>query len=138
MVYQPKIAIDSGKMVGAEALLRWKSPSLGDISPMQFIPVAEGCGLINSLGEIVFKQVLAQVAQWHREGLSPPRIAINVSAHQLRSDTFPDRVEQWLQEAGGRCPGHYHRTDRKCLDGAGRACQDHARQARKYGHGYQH
>jgi two-component system CheB/CheR fusion protein len=88
MVYQPKVDLHSGLVVGAEALLRWRDPVLGDVSPAQFIPVAEGCGLIAAVGNRVFDMVLGQIAAWRKLGLTVPRIAINVSAHQLRDIDF--------------------------------------------------
>jgi two-component system, chemotaxis family, CheB/CheR fusion protein len=100
MVYQPKIDIRSGAIVGAEALLRWRNPILGEISPAQFIPVAEACGLMVAVGSRVFEMVLAQIAEWRAAGLDVPHIAINVSAHQLRDVSFVDKVSQWIDAAG--------------------------------------
>jgi two-component system CheB/CheR fusion protein len=88
MVYQPKIDLDSGLLIGAEALLRWEDPVLGAVSPAQFIPVAEGCGLIAAVGARVFDLVLQQIAAWRLQGLEVPRVAINVSTHQLRDADF--------------------------------------------------
>jgi two-component system CheB/CheR fusion protein len=100
MVYQPKVDIRTGAIVGAEALLRWNDPILGEVSPAKFIPVAEGCGLISAVGARVFKLVLTQIATWRIEGLTLPYIAINVSAHQLRDVKFVDKVTSWLRSAG--------------------------------------
>ena len=100
MVYQPKIDMLSGKIVGAEALLRWKDPALGEVSPGQFIPVAEGCGLMVKIGSNVFQMVLAQIALWRAAGLQVPHIAINVSAHQLRESDFVEKVTSWIAQAG--------------------------------------
>ena len=100
MVYQPKVELKSGLVMGAEALLRWRDPILGDISPVQFIPVAEGCGLISLIGERVFDMVLSQIAAWRRQGLTVPCISINVSAHQLRDDNFVSQLTDRLEEAG--------------------------------------
>ncbi len=102
LCYQPQIDIRTGAVVGAEALLRWTDPNLGDVSPNQFIPIAENCGLIGPIGEMVFRMALAQIAEWRRSGLNVPRIAINVSAHQLRDTGFVDKVGSWLKESGQR------------------------------------
>jgi two-component system CheB/CheR fusion protein len=83
-------------VIGAEALLRWCDPVLGDVSPAQFIPVAEGCGLIAAVGTRVFDLVLQQIATWKRQGLEVPRIAVNVSAHQLRDADFVGNVTALL------------------------------------------
>ena len=99
LCYQPQIDIRTGAVVGAEALLRWHDPNLGEVSPAKFIPIAESCGLITSIGEMVFSLALEQMADWRGKGLSPPRIAINVSAHQLRDIRFVDKVAGWLQSA---------------------------------------
>ncbi|GEO42559.1 hypothetical protein SAE02_67070 [Skermanella aerolata] len=100
LCYQPQIDIRTGAVVGAEALLRWTDPNLGDVSPNQFIPIAESCGLIGQIGEVVFRMALGQIAEWRRSGLNVPRIAINVSAHQLRDAGFVDKVGSWLKESG--------------------------------------
>jgi two-component system CheB/CheR fusion protein len=100
LCYQPQIDIRTGMVVGAEALLRWHDPHLGDVSPVQFIPIAESCGLIGAVGEMVFAMALEQIAEWRGQGLSVPRIAINVSAHQLRDSGFVDKVTGWLGASG--------------------------------------
>jgi diguanylate cyclase (GGDEF)-like protein len=100
LCYQPQVDIRTGAVVGAEALLRWHDPNLGDVSPVQFIPIAESCGLIGAVGEVVFALALKQIAEWRRSGLTVPRIAINVSAHQLRAPGFVDKVAGWLTENG--------------------------------------
>ncbi len=100
MVYQPKIDLSSGLIVAAEALLRWRDPILGDVSPVQFIPVAEGCGLISIIGERVVDMVLSHIAGWRRQGLGVPCISINVSAHQLRDDNFVTQLTSRLEDAG--------------------------------------
>jgi two-component system CheB/CheR fusion protein len=100
MAYQPKVDIRSGEIVGAEALLRWRDPSLGEISPVVFIPVAEASGLMEPIGCRVFEMVLAQIAEWRDAGIVVPRIAINVSAYQLRDAEFAKKVAGWLAIAG--------------------------------------
>ncbi|MBK7000454.1 MAG: EAL domain-containing protein [Rhodoferax sp.] len=97
MVYQPQIGLGSGKIIGAEALLRWRDPHLGEISPVVFIPVAEKAGLMNRLGEMVFNMVLAQISAWRKAELQVPRISINVSVEQFRDTEFAARVLAWAQ-----------------------------------------
>ncbi|NER59659.1 EAL domain-containing protein [Pseudomonas sp. MAFF212428] len=85
--YQPKIDLFSGRVEGAEALLRWRDPTQGLISPAEFIPLAERTGLIIPLGERVLALVCAQIHQWREHDLLPGPIAINVAAVQIeRSD----------------------------------------------------
>ncbi len=99
MVYQPKVDIRSGAIVGAEALLRWRDPALGEVSPGQFIPVAENAGLMGLIGSRVFEMVTTQIATWRKTGLDIPQIAINVSAHQLRDSEFVEKVDDWITTA---------------------------------------
>ena len=100
LAYQPKLDLQSGSLIGAEALLRWNDPSLGVIAPLQFIPVAEHCGLINAIGESVLHMVLAQMQQWRASGIELLPIAVNVSSHQLRNSSFADQVEQLVASSG--------------------------------------
>ncbi len=100
MVYQPQIDLESGKIVGAEALLRWHDPHLGEITPGVFIPVAEKSGLMARLGEMVFNMVLAHIAQWLKDGLQVPRISVNVSVEQFRDSEFSARVLEWADKHG--------------------------------------
>jgi two-component system CheB/CheR fusion protein len=97
--FQPQIELGSGAMVGAEALLRWRDPILGEISPVQFIPVAEGCGLMSAIGDIVFSLVFQKIAAWRLKGFEVPPLSINVSAHQLRDQGFVEKVIGLLQAA---------------------------------------
>jgi two-component system CheB/CheR fusion protein len=96
--YQPQIDIRTGKMIGAEALLRWYSPHLGNVSPADFIPIAEACGLIGKIGDIVFDKVLNQIKSWQLAGLDVPCISINVSSHQLRGDAFLSSIASRLKK----------------------------------------
>ncbi|WP_108446313.1 EAL domain-containing protein [Halomonas denitrificans] len=81
--YQPLIDRDSGEVQGAEALLRWHHPTLGHVSPGDFIPLAERSGLILPLGERLMHLVAAQLRDWLAAGLAPPRVAVNLSARQF-------------------------------------------------------
>jgi diguanylate cyclase (GGDEF)-like protein/PAS domain S-box-containing protein len=100
--YQPQVGIgaDGGaRVTGCEALLRWRDPELGDISPAEFIPVAEDSGFIVTLGDWVLAEAVTQAAQWQRCGLSMP-VAVNVSALQFQQPGFVDRVGEVLRQAG--------------------------------------
>jgi two-component system CheB/CheR fusion protein len=100
IVYQPQDDLATGTLVGAEALIRWTDQSLGDVSPARFIPVAEEAGLIIEIGEIVFAKVLGQIALWRRQGLSLPRISINVAAQQMRAPSFVEHLCELLENYG--------------------------------------
>ncbi len=97
--YQPQVDLRSGTIVGAEALLRWRDPEMGEIPPGRFIPVAEDSGFIVALGDWVLSQAVRQIAVWHNKGLSLP-IAVNVSALQFRQAHFVDRVATALAVSG--------------------------------------
>jgi diguanylate cyclase (GGDEF)-like protein len=97
--YQPQVSLADGRIVGAEALLRWRDPEMGDVSPAQFIPVAEDTGFIVPIGDWVLSQAVRQAALWHGRGMALP-IAINVSALQFKQPHFVDRVAGVLAVAG--------------------------------------
>jgi diguanylate cyclase (GGDEF)-like protein len=88
--YQPKIETRTGRLVGVEALLRWKSPELGLVPPGKFIPLMEETGIIVDAGRWALRRALADRAQWLGLGLPAPRIAINVSTVELRKQDFVD------------------------------------------------
>ena len=89
--YQPQVALHSGRIVGAEALIRWRDAALGEIPPGRFIPVAEDSGFIVALGDWVLGQAVRQAAAWLARGLTVP-VAINVSALQFQQPQFVERV----------------------------------------------
>ncbi len=95
--YQPRMAIASGAITGFEALLRWRSATLGQVSPAEFIPVAEEIGLIGSIGDWVLEQVCAQLQRWQGGELGHLPVAVNVSIRQLIDGQLPVRVAQLLQ-----------------------------------------
>ena len=101
--YQPQIDLASGEVIGAEALLRWRDPALGEVSPGVFIPVAEESGFIIALGEWVLHRAAEQAAAWHARGLSLC-VALNVSALQFRQAGFVEGVARVLHSTG--LPGH--------------------------------
>jgi diguanylate cyclase len=98
--YQPQLALTSNEVTGMEALLRWESPDLGMIPPLEFIPVAEETGLIIPIGEWVLRTACAQAKRWHDAGNAPLRMAVNVSVHQFVHPGFPDLVGRVLLETG--------------------------------------
>ena len=93
--YQPQVDLTSGRVTGAEALLRWRDPQLGEVSPARFIPVAEETGFIVDIGEWVLKQAVRQARLWHAQGLHMP-VAVNVSALQFHQADFVDHVADSL------------------------------------------
>ncbi len=97
LMYQPKIHAPSAQITGVEALLRWHHPQRGTISPNIFIPMAERSGLINALGAWVIDEACRQARAWRDEGLRM-RVAINLSAHQLRQRDLPQRIEAALRK----------------------------------------
>ncbi len=105
--FQPQIDSRSGLMVGAEALLRWHHPTLGPISPGQFIPLAEETGLIVPIGAWVLRQACCKAQAWRRQGWPPIRLAVNLSARQFQQQDLLTLVRSELEESG---------FDPACLD----------------------
>ena len=101
--YQPQVDLADGRIVGAEALLRWRDPEMGDVPPSRFIPVAEDSGFIVAIGDWVLSQAVRQAALWQQRGLKVP-IAINVSALQFKQPHFVDRVASVLAVSGVPAP----------------------------------
>lgn len=98
--YQPQIDTYSEQVIGAEALLRWSHPELGTISPAEFIPAAEDCGLILPIGEWVLRQSVRQAKDWINKGMKPMVMAVNLSAIQFRHPDLPALVSRILEEEG--------------------------------------
>jgi diguanylate cyclase (GGDEF)-like protein/PAS domain S-box-containing protein len=96
--YQPKINLSTGEIAGAEALLRWTHPVRGPVSPAQFIPVAEDCGLIQPIGNWVLREACQQARVWLEAGLPLETMAVNISAVQLRDENFLDRIFAILRD----------------------------------------
>jgi diguanylate cyclase (GGDEF)-like protein/PAS domain S-box-containing protein len=107
LVYQPQLALATRSVCGAEALVRWEHPELGEISPLEFIPLAEDTGIIEEIGEWVLQEACRQIVAWSDHGVCLPRISVNVSARQFKSANFIKRVEQLVQK---------HRLAPGCLD----------------------
>lgn len=102
--YQPQISLHSGNVIGAEALLRWQHADLGQISPSDFIPVAEDSGLILPIGEWVLRTAVRQMKSWIDSGLAPMVMSVNLSAIQFRQARLPELVSRILDEFG--LPAH--------------------------------
>jgi diguanylate cyclase (GGDEF)-like protein/PAS domain S-box-containing protein len=100
MVYQPKVDLATRAVVGAEALLRWRSAELGDISPVEFVPVAEETGLVVPIGEWVLRAVCRQIRTWVDDGLPPVRVGVNLSARQFRDQRLADTIKGILSDTG--------------------------------------
>ncbi len=100
LVYQPQFSIIEQKIIGVEALLRWKHPTLGTISPAEFIPIAEDNGTIQQIGEWVLRNAVQQVQNWASKGLPSLIIAVNLSAVQFRNPRLPQLVSDLLSDVG--------------------------------------
>jgi diguanylate cyclase (GGDEF)-like protein len=98
--FQPQMCSDTEKLCGFEALARWQHPTRGWVPPLQFIPIAEESGLIEHLGAWVLDRACRQLAEWHAAGAAGIRMAVNLSAHQLRSETLVDQVRETLSRHG--------------------------------------
>jgi diguanylate cyclase (GGDEF)-like protein/PAS domain S-box-containing protein len=96
--FQPQVELATGRVVGAEALVRWQHPARGLVPPGKFIPVAEETGLIGAVGEWVLRNAAAQSRAWRREGLPPVVVAVNLSARQFRDTKLADKVRAVLEE----------------------------------------
>lgn len=96
--YQPQFDISGQRIVGAEALLRWKNPELGWVAPGEFIPVAEECGLILEIGNFVLRSAIRQQAEWRKAGLPEVPVAVNLSLAQFRQKTLADEIAILLKE----------------------------------------
>jgi len=102
--YQPKIDAISGGLVGLEALIRWTDPELGPVPPSKFVGVLESTGMILAAGRWALRSAVEDTRRWRNEGLDVPRIAVNVSAIQLRQRDFVDSVLQAIDGKGRQAP----------------------------------
>lgn len=100
LVYQPQIELATGRVIGAEALMRWNRAGQGLVSSASFIPVAEDSGLILSLGEYILKEACLQAREWHEHHEFQGTIAVNASAVQFRQNDFTDMVLRTLADTG--------------------------------------
>ena len=95
--YQPRVDVANGRIVGAEALIRWLHPERGLVPPAEFIPLAEDCGLIIAVGEWAIETACRQSAAWRAAGLPPLPVAVNLAATHLRVRALPDMVAQAMR-----------------------------------------
>jgi EAL domain-containing protein (putative c-di-GMP-specific phosphodiesterase class I) len=102
LYYQPEIELATRKIIGVEALVRWAHPQRGLIPPMEFIPIAEECGLILPLGDWGLSEACAQIQSWNNEdcGLESLRVCVNLSARQFSREGLADHVEMLLRHSG--------------------------------------
>jgi diguanylate cyclase len=98
--YQPQVELDTGRVIGAEALLRWRHPEKGIQPPANFIAIAEETGLIEGLGLWVLQEVCADLSRLGRDGAETPRISINLSARQFRQSNLVEQYRAVIQETG--------------------------------------
>ena len=100
LVYQPQVSLLDGQVTGAEALIRWRHPQLGDIPPAEFIPLAENAGLGAQVGEWVLQSVLADMKQWLQSGEPVVKVAINLSAAQFSEPQLVEKIRAQLEQSG--------------------------------------
>ena len=100
VLYQPKVNLETGELIGAEALARWTHPDLGDVPPSDFVPIAEETGQIREIGEWVLRRVCHDLSDWIREGVKPVKLAVNLSAVQFREGNLAERLHSVLEEFG--------------------------------------
>jgi diguanylate cyclase (GGDEF)-like protein len=96
--YQPQINGLTNQLIGMEALVRWKHPTMGIVSPAKFIPLAESTGLIVELDRYVMKTAMNQVSQWYKDGLNPGILAMNLAVKQLKQNDFIDTFQSLMKE----------------------------------------
>jgi EAL domain-containing protein (putative c-di-GMP-specific phosphodiesterase class I) len=97
LFYQPKVSLSTGKLTGAEALIRWQDPRTGLVPPGKFIPILEETGLIHEVGRWALRQAIEDHLRWRAAGRSAVRIAVNLSALQLRRHDFIDEIKQAIE-----------------------------------------
>ncbi len=97
--YQPQVSLQGGKVIGVEALVRWEMAGR-NVSPGEFLPVAEKAGLMPALGRIVFAKAIRTAAEWHRAGIDFGRLSLNVSAQELREADFACHLLDLLKQEG--------------------------------------
>jgi EAL domain-containing protein (putative c-di-GMP-specific phosphodiesterase class I) len=102
LAYQPVVDLDTGGVVGVEALVRWYHPQRGVVMPVEFIPFAEDTGQIVPLGRQVLREACRQGREWHDQGNGPLTISVNLSSRQLQDPNLVNHVREILEETGMR------------------------------------
>jgi diguanylate cyclase len=100
LYYQPKVNLQTGTIVGVEALIRWQHPERGLLPPALFIPIAEDCGLILPIGRWVLREACLQIRAWRQSGLPPITVAVNTSALEFRAKGFIEGIRATLEDTG--------------------------------------
>jgi diguanylate cyclase (GGDEF)-like protein len=100
LFYQPIVSVETGRITGAEALIRWRHPVRGLVLPDDFIPLAEETGLILEIGEWVLREACRQILEWRKEGLGMELVAVNLSARQLQQEDLVARIGGIIRESG--------------------------------------
>lgn len=100
LFFQPQLEVETMRLVGAEALVRWRDPERGVIPPSVFIPLAEERGLVAPIGEWVLRHACEEAVRWERAGLGRIPVAVNISALQFRQPAFPERLKRIVAETG--------------------------------------
>lgn len=100
LCYQPFIDLQTNRIIGCEALIRWNHPTYGTISPMEFIPIAEETGLIHDIGKWVLKEACQEAQSWIEQGLGELIISVNISAQQIQHPSFIHHVQEALDKSG--------------------------------------
>ena len=98
LLYQPKMNLKTGAVIGAEALIRWRHPERGLVEPAEFVPIAEDCGLIKPIGRWVVHEACRQARAWQDAGLRPIPVSVNISAVEFRSKSFLENIADILKE----------------------------------------
>jgi len=98
LVYQPQIMLETGDLYGMEALARWNHPTLGDISPARFIPLAQECGLINKFSRWALHEACLQLATWRRQGLTVPAVSVNLSPTNFHDRDLAKLIAKTLEQ----------------------------------------
>ncbi|MFT6330144.1 MAG: diguanylate cyclase (GGDEF)-like protein [Bermanella sp.] len=98
--YQPQVCLKNKKIISVEALLRWESPELGNVTPSEFIPVAEDSGIINDLGEWVMRKACVQAKEWMDAGMQNFRVSVNLSSIQFKRASLLNMIKRALEDSG--------------------------------------
>jgi len=98
--FQPQVSLSTGRTTGVEALVRWRHPKRGIVSPGEFIPVAERAGIMHSIGRIIMKKAIGEAANWYRSGIEFGRVAINVSGTELRESDYTTFLFSVIEKSG--------------------------------------